>query len=76
MALHFPLKINSETIGTFTAIRKSGGIDPDDVNVYEVPIETKSAEDPNLITQRAFNLDHRYGDGAWVLVRKALEQLT
>ncbi|MFE5790622.1 hypothetical protein ACIGKR_12125 [Rhodococcus qingshengii] len=73
MALHFSLKINTETIGMFTAVRKSGGTDPDDMNTYEVTVETRPlTAHHRQIAVQSFTLEHRYGDGAWALVRKAL----
>lgn len=67
MALHFPLKVNNETIGVFEAVRTAGGTRPDDINTYWVTIRT---EEPMRTFE--FAVDHRYGDGAWGLVRKAL----
>ena len=71
MALHFPLLVNGTAIGALYAVRTAGGTDPDDENTYTVEIRT---ETPTLKVQ-TFTLVHRYGDGAWELVRKALDHL-
>lgn len=78
MALHFPLMINGHTIGHFTAVRKSGGMDPDDINTYEVEVQEYSPGYDRMLPGWQFpvkkiEVQHRYGDGAWALVRKAME---
>ncbi|MCW2092832.1 UNVERIFIED_ORG: hypothetical protein M2328_006112 [Rhodococcus erythropolis] len=78
MALHFPLMINGHTIGHFAAVRKSGGMDPDDMNTYEVEVRKHplgGAVYAPYGETRSFSVEHRYGDGAWALVRKALENI-
>lgn len=67
MALHFPLMVNGETIGRFEAIRVSGGSNEDDVNLYAVEIH-----DGKNFHRLTIEIEHRYGDGAWVLLQKAL----
>lgn len=69
MALHFDLKVNGESIGSFYARRLNPGIPtPDSINSYEYSVvvngETVQGE-----------VQHRFGDGAWSLVRKVLESV-
>lgn len=65
MALHFDLKINNQSIGYFEALRVVGSADPDSVNIYQVTLAGPVGEWRGTVT-------HRYGDGAWDLVRKVL----
>ncbi|ASN69251.1 hypothetical protein 7S3_73 [uncultured Caudovirales phage] len=69
MALHFPLMVNGTRIGHLYAVRTEGGANADDINTYQVEIMTESPRRVDSII-----LTHRYGDGAWELVRKALEE--
>lgn len=78
MALHFPLMINGHSIGSFTAVRIAGGTGIDDMNTYEVEVRQHplgGAVHAPYGETRSFTVEHRYGDGSWALVRKALEQL-
>ncbi|WP_280485417.1 hypothetical protein [Nocardia cyriacigeorgica] len=68
MALHFRLLINGLTIGNFYAVRVEGEAEADSINTYDVEIEGGMSD------RWRENVQHRYGDGAWELVRKALEQ--
>lgn len=69
MALHFVLKVNDYAIGSFVAQRTTdNGSTPDAVNSYDITIDTPDWEHDDVI-------EHRYGDGAWVLVRKALDSM-
>lgn len=68
--LHFPLMVNGSRIGQLCAVRTEGGTNADDINTYQVEIMTESPRRVDSII-----LDHRYGDGAWKLVQKALEQV-
>jgi len=68
MALWFPLYVNNTEIGCLTVTRQvylnthaAGAADA--VSPYSVELDGK-----NLGT-----VTHRYGDGAWALVRKAIE---
>lgn len=67
MSLWFDLMVNSETIGRMAIQRKAplGKIGDDDIGVYDVTVDG----------QFAARLEHRYGDGAWELARKAIESL-
>ena len=75
MALWFPLRVNLTQIGHFEAQRiengpiPDGGTVDDTIHTYRVTItrtDHPSAE---------FQLQHRYGDGAWALIAKALTRL-
>lgn len=68
VSLHFDLEINGIAIGHFNARRIAGGTNPDDINTYDVKFTQTG-----LMSQ--FRIDHRYGDGAWELVRKSCEEL-
>lgn len=69
MALHFDLDVNNSGIGYFEAVRLGGDAEPDAVNTYKVLII-----DQNHDTHCGL-VEHRYGDGAWVLVAKAVERV-
>lgn len=71
MALHFPLQVNGKHIGYFTAVRIEGDDQPDTVNTYEVEIIDPAGE----VYTRCGEVEHRYGDGAWELIRKSIEAL-
>lgn len=68
--LHFDLAINGQPIGEFSAIRRFGDQDPDSLGEYDVEI---TAVDGGILRTRwAGRVTHRYGDGGWVLVARAL----
>ncbi|MFT4295749.1 MAG: hypothetical protein QM582_10095 [Micropruina sp.] len=71
MALHFDLKVNADTIGHFYARRRSGSNLPDSLNTYDVELLTR-ADNGTPSTLWAGPVMHRYGDGAWTLIAKAL----
>lgn len=67
MSLWCPLYINGEVVGSVGAQRTEGaGMGPDDVNVYAAVVQ---------LGERHWggSVSHRYGDGAWGLVRRVLE---
>jgi hypothetical protein len=69
MALHFQLKVNGQTIETFYARRINPGLpNPDSINSYEYSV-TESIE------EFTGTIQHRFGDGAWVLVQVILEDI-
>ena len=69
MALWFNLKVNTETIGWFEAQRQEEAVTgTDQVSKYDVVIALD--KDSEALTE--LTVEHRYGDGAWVLVHKAL----
>lgn len=73
MSLWFDLRLGYDNLGTVTMQRMEGGLevdDPDSVNRYQVEL-TRTTERGRLRCV----VEHRYGDGAWVLVRKALQAL-
>jgi hypothetical protein len=65
MALHFPLLLNNHSIGYFYAQRIDGDGTPNSKGTYLVEIESNGEVWKT-------HLAHRYGDGAWVLVGKAI----
>lgn len=65
IALHFPLMINTTVIGYFYAQRIEGTTDPDSSGIYRIEITHNGRVWQSTVR-------HRYGDGAFVLVRKAL----
>ena len=75
MALWFPLRVNLTQIGHFEAQRiengpiPHGGTVADAINTYRVTI-TQTGH-PTV----RFDLQHRYGDGAWALIATALARL-
>lgn len=66
MALHFDLCINDVAIGYFEAVRIAGGTAPDDLNTYRIALR-------GSVGRWDGEVQHRYGDGAWELVRKVLQ---
>lgn len=67
MSLWFVLNVADRPIGFFDAQRVSGGTDPDDVNTYKARVELAAGE------RWEGQVQHRFGDGAWALVRRVLE---
>lgn len=68
MALHFPLMVNGEQIGYFEAVRVSGTTNSNSINCYRIRILRK--DEPVI----QYYIEHRYGDGAWVLIREAFNE--
>jgi len=67
VSLFCPLYINKEIVGSLGAERIAGtGMEPDDVNTYAAVVS---------IGRKRWSgeVSHRYGDGAWGLVRRVLE---
>lgn len=68
MSLWFDLQVNSETIGRLEIrrlTRRVTSTDPDSINRYVVILDGEEIG----------QVEHRYGDGPWELVRKALEYI-
>jgi hypothetical protein len=66
MALHFDLKVNGQTIGTFYAYRLN--LEPEEINAYEwIVVQGKETFQGTI--------EHRFKDGAWVLVQSILEDI-
>lgn len=63
MALHFSLEVNHNQIGWFVAQRLEE-VPEDGISRYQIDVDGHS-----------FEMKHRYDDGAWELVRKALEEV-
>lgn len=69
MALHFTLKVNDETIGSFYARRLQRGTpEPDSINAYEWMVFEGHEPYKGII-------EHRFGDGAWTLVELVLQEV-
>lgn len=68
VALWTRLMVNSHPIGTIEIQRLAGGPKPDEDSVFSYRVRIR--HDGHL-TQH--EIEHRYGDGALVLLRKALE---
>jgi hypothetical protein len=72
--LHVQIRVNRTLLSEVHIARAEGGTDPDDINTY---IAT-TGEEPLWLEgyqERGVEFKHRYGDGAEVCVRKALEAL-
>ncbi|WP_254424614.1 hypothetical protein [Mycobacteroides abscessus] len=67
MTLHFDLHVNGQSIHEGMTIQRTtpGHPHPEDVNTYVVQAKCDGA-------WHTVTVKHRYGDGPWVLVRKAL----
>lgn len=70
MALHFALKVNTETIGYFSAVRTSIGSDDTDVNEYRIELRDEGDQ-----STRVAHINHRYDDGALDLVIAGLQAI-
>lgn len=71
MALHMRLMVNNEQIGYLTAQRRQPGRPRDDDTCsydWQVNIDGKTSSNHDETP-----LAHRYGDGAWTLVRRIIE---
>lgn len=74
MPLHVPIYINEKVIETLHIGRLEGGSHPDDLNTYCAVLGQEPTSLHEWLDYGASFL-HRYGDGATVCVRKALEAL-
>ena len=70
MTLHFTLHVNDRSIDEGMTVRRTapGQPESDDVNLYVVQAKCDGA-------WHTFTVEHRYGDGPWELVRKALNAI-
>ena len=66
MSLNFVLRVNEYPIGGFEAVRIDGEADLDYINTYRVRIYEKY----QMVWEG--EIKHRYGDGAWALVERAM----
>lgn len=74
MPIHVDIRINDNLINTIHIGRASGGgTKPDDINSYYV-VEGKRPEYIENWFEGA-QFQHRYGDGAEICVKKAIEAL-
>lgn len=70
MALWLRLMVNDQQIGQLYARRlEPGNPEPDDVCSYEYRIELNGVEKGSVSP-----IQHRFGDGAWQLVRKIIDR--
>jgi hypothetical protein len=74
MPLHVEIKANDKLLNTIHIGRSSGGTDPDDLNTY-IAIEGERPAKWEDWYIDGIPYMHRYGDGAEVCVKKALEAL-
>lgn len=74
MTLHFPLCVNGHEIGHFEAQRIGSQHEtaPDSIGMYRVEIIQHKSDDMPRKAEHFF-VEHRYGDGAFALVQKAIE---
>lgn len=74
MSLWLNLHVGTTVIGSMEILRVTNtgqnGLRPDDVSKYSVWAITDDRE------VRTGFVEHRYGDGPWVLLRKATEVIT
>lgn len=74
MPIHVDIRINDRLINQIHIGRLEGGTNPDDINVY-LAVE---GEQPVVLPEwhkRGAPFEHRYGDGAEICVKKAIEVL-
>lgn len=71
MALHGSIKVNECLIGYWVATRVGGSDSPDDVNTYRCEVVRVGALPVRGYTVE-FEVKHRYGDGAFELLRKIM----
>jgi len=71
--LHTTLKVNNQTISHFEAVRITNTdypfLNDDDVSDYRIFFQ----HDTGVMTGGV--VSHRYGDGGWKLLQKAIEEL-
>lgn len=74
MPLHAEIYINSTYIDGLHIGRIAGGTDPNDENTYLV-VNGPLPRSTEGWTNGGIQFNHRYGDGALVCVRKAIQAL-
>jgi hypothetical protein len=74
MPIHVDIRINRELIETVHIGRLEGGVEADDVNLYVACLGDEPLRVDDWVA-RGVQYKHRYGDGALVCVRKALDSL-
>jgi hypothetical protein len=74
MPIHVDIRINRELIEKLHIGRLEGGTDADDVNIYVACLGPEPLRVDDWI-ERGVKYEHRYGDGALVCVRRALDAL-
>lgn len=68
MALHFPLLVNGDRIGSFYAVRTAGWQNHTASALYRVTLGFDGRT-------RVVEVEHSPADGAWVLLRKSIEAM-
>lgn len=74
MPLHVDIRINERLIEQVHIGRFKGNTNPDSVNTYIATVEGTDSS-PEWYAATAVEFQHRYGDGAFVCVEKALQAL-
>lgn len=74
MPLHVDIRINERLIEKVHIGRFEGNTHPDTVNTYRATIEGEDYN-PEWYGETSVEFHHRYGDGAFVCVEKALQAL-
>lgn len=74
MPIHVDIRMNRELIERLHIGRLEGGTDEDDVNTYVACLGDEPLRVDDWV-ERGVKYEHRYGDGALVCVRKALDAL-
>lgn len=79
MALHFPLQVNGQTIGTFEARRRHVDFESDeddDYVTYEIDMQIFGGDvyRPNPASRHTFSVEHRPSSGAFALVQAAIAE--
>lgn len=74
MPLHVEIRVNSALISKIHIGRIEGGTEPDNVNKYIALVGEEPLRMDDWL-ERGVEFQHRYGDGAEVCVRKALQAL-
>lgn len=76
MSLHFALKVNGHSIYHAMDITRLDHADKPDLDaVYRYRARAVSEDGVVPATQYEVTVEHRYGDGAWELIRKALNAM-
>ena len=75
MALHFQLKVNGHGIGHAIDIIRLNDVDPGPDSVCRYRVQAVADNGTKKARQFSAVVEHRYGDGAWVLAQKAMAAL-
>lgn len=76
MSLHFTFHVNGRSIRHAVDIQRLDHADPPDPNIaYEYRARAVAEDGTNPAQQMTATFHHRYGDGPWELVRRAMNAL-